>query len=1234
MEFPGEVLAIGRLIGLLDGTTGNDAQVVKQWFADPTASIATAGTRLGQFAALAESALGPGTADPPPVFTNAQWYPLPTAPFGAMSSVHLVVAPPGAPAGEVGVGVYAPMTLGSLTVEPYLYVPLFSYDEHGTRSLLESEPAQVGLTMRSSTRFKADAVSFAALSACAQIFLADRVPTCEVQFTDLQGTAKPSTYNTLNALLDPEVLTWIGAIVPTATSWFQFVPGNSPHTIGEILVAAGFLSGNLDDGFALALGDLRGKSAKDIAIVFVFAALDAMAGLDDPLVPLPHGGIYIAHDQETGDYGIRAATQLALSAEVDLCLGTWFTDESPSDNWYRRTTGTAAEPGLSLMFLNRLGQGPITFAPGFSISSVGVNLHGTADAPLINVDGYTLNGAEVRASLAYEHTWSFGVAARLDGVGFPLGPGFTAAPPGGNPVVSNLLSSGTAPPAGPPSAVNPAFSAEAAYVPGHPAMFEVLDPQGLHTNLVWIPVQRRFGPIACQKIGLELRDDVAEVLFDGAVSIGAINLELDQLSVGVDLRHPDDVSRYTLDLQGLELTFEGGGVEVSGGLRKVLHGSAPPSYDGEALVKAFGYGLGAIGSFGALPDGGTSLFVFAWLDAPLGGPPFFYVTAVAAGFGYDRALKIPAQNDVQSFPLLAALSDPSKIGGNPATPNVPPAPQGALAAMDQWLPPQRGEYWLAAGLQFTTFEIITTNALLVVELGHDFVLAVLGVGTLKQPQSGDAYVYAELDIEAVFRPADGEARASAVLAPSSYVMAPEARLTGGFAFCAWYGDNPHTGDFVFTIGGYHPAFKAPTHYPQEPRVGINWRIGNTVTVVGDAYFAITPAAMMAGGGLALTFASGPLKAWLKVQIDVLLSWKPFYLQADASIAIGVSYHLQFGLIDTTLSIEVGAQVELWGPPFGFAAHIDWYIISFTIRHGSQDVPPTLTWADFKALLPTKSTPSKLAVGTAAPAFLAITASDGLVRQQPVGDLTHWLVRPGRVRFVIASAVPASSIVLQGSTGPALLTEPVAIRGVNGGIATTDYRSTQTITVLRLGKGRDDIATCELAPDADSTQPADCTAKPVDLKDWKVERLNRQLPQALWGTPVPASASPPLNADSPTVTGTVGVTMAPLQQPATNGTPAMTIDQVFADRVINPDTGDRLSISPGQPAVGSTPQVAASFTDIAHVNDVADARDSLFDALSQLGRNCWTNAPLPRMAADPGADFADEPMAGSTMAVGA
>ena len=55
---------------------------------------------------------------------------------------------------------------------------------------------------------------------------------------------------------------------------------------------------------------------------------------------------------------------------------------------------------------------------------------------------------------------------------------------------------------------------------------------------------------------------------------------------------------------------------------------------------------------------------------------------------------------------------------------------------------------------------------------------------------------------------------------------PACHLTGGFAFYVWFGDNPHSGQFVLTLGGYHPDFSPPSYYPSVPRLGFNWPVSS------------------------------------------------------------------------------------------------------------------------------------------------------------------------------------------------------------------------------------------------------------------------------------------------------------------------------------------------------------------------------------------------------------------------
>jgi uncharacterized protein DUF6603 len=287
---------------------------------------------------------------------------------------------------------------------------------------------------------------------------------------------------------------------------------------------------------------------------------------------------------------------------------------------------------------------------------------------------------------------------------------------------------------------------------------------------------------------------------------------------------------------------------------------------------------------------------------------------------------------VPQFPLVVAASDPTALGGVPAN------PAKALAGLAQYVPPERGEYWLAAGVRFTSFDLVHSTALLVVEFGNQLEIALLGVSqiSLPPPASPTAavpaqkYAYAEMGLEVKLLPREGVFSATAILTSNSFVIDPACKLTGGFAFCIWFGNNPHAGDFVVTIGGYHPDFKPPSYYPTVPRLGFNWPVSGNVTISGEAYFALTSSAVMAGAGLQVLYSSGNLKAWFRAQMDALIEWAPFHYIIEISISVGASYRLHLLFVTVTLKIELGADLTLWGPKMGGKVHVNWSIISFSI----------------------------------------------------------------------------------------------------------------------------------------------------------------------------------------------------------------------------------------------------------------------------------------------------------------
>ncbi len=249
--------------------------------------------------------------------------------------------------------------------------------------------------------------------------------------------------------------------------------------------------------------------------------------------------------------------------------------------------------------------------------------------------------------------------------------------------------------------------------------------------------------------------------------------------------------------------------------------------------------------------------------------------------------------------------------------------------------------------------MIDSFILVTATFGHRFELDIVGLSTLVLPaadaESANITPIAEvqLALRAAFIPADGFFGISAQLTQNSFLLSRKCHLTGGFAFYTWFA-GIHEGDFVLTVGGYHPHFSRPSHYPIVPRLGFNWQVTNQLTFKGSAYYALTASAIMAGFNLSAVWHDGSLHAWFDLGLNFLLSWKPYHYEADFHIDFGVSF--TFHLFGTHhITVHLGADMGIWGPEFAGKAHIHLYIISFTIHFGSRNrnqIKP-IPWAQFR-----------------------------------------------------------------------------------------------------------------------------------------------------------------------------------------------------------------------------------------------------------------------------------------------
>ncbi|NEP52468.1 MAG: hypothetical protein F6K65_28185, partial [Moorea sp. SIO3C2] len=518
-------------------------------------------------------------------------------------------------------------------------------------------------------------------------------------------------------------------------------------------------------------------------------------------------------------------------------------------------------------------------------------------------------------------------------------------------------------------------------------------------NAKWFKLQKNFGPVHFERVGIQYQDAALWFLLDAALSASGLTLSLDGLAFGSPLSKWEP----KFNLKGIGIDYQSGSALEIGGAFLRKQGTTPDGkhydeYDGAAVIKSETFTLSAIGSYTQDDKGDPSLFIYAVLDKPLGGPSFFFVTGLAAGFGYNRALKIPTIDQVAPFPLVDEAINSNNSSSN--TQDGATKLTQELNKLQEYIPPETGQIFLAVGVKFTSFKIIDSFALLTVAFGNRFEVSLLGLSTLiAPPQAGKTPVAeVQLALKATFLPEEGFLGVRAQLTPNSYILSKKCHLTGGFAFYSWFAPHQYDGDFVLTLGGYHPKFNVPAHYPRVPRLAFNWQVNSQLNIKADGYFAITASALMAGGHLQATWESGRLKAWFKAGADFLIAWKPYHYDASIYVDMGVSYTYHF-FGTHHITVDVGADLHIWGPEFTGKAHIHLWIVSFTVSFGASasQTPIAIDWTTFKrSFLPADSD------------ICSISVKDGLVRkvnQEDKSDLG--VINPKHFCLVTNSVIPAT-----------------------------------------------------------------------------------------------------------------------------------------------------------------------------------------------------------------------------------
>jgi hypothetical protein len=833
-------------------------------------------------------------------------------------------------------------------------------------------------------------------------------------------------------------------------------------SIGELLTDAELLI-TTPTGFAVAPGALDTEHIG--ARVFALGAhiTDKLkASLPSPhaLAPMTVGLASADHDGRTVygvTFGLNAPLALFTTGGVEFRLEAV---DAPG------LLATGARPGVDVLAVS-LPSGPIDagdarFTPWLRLNGVGLRALGTEGNKLIDlvasVDAVALH-AVLEHNASDDGPTRAGARLLLANLGVPLG-----AAGGGNAVAAKLLSGDDGNTQGDEAKLRPAFSPALQIVRVPPADTTIRFSGGEGDGPWWLAIQRHFGPLYVDQIGLDSEElpngdvDRVKFLLDGGVAVAGLTVEVDDLSVSVPYHAPLDFDAWRLDLAGLGVGYAGGGVTIAGGLRRrppPPGSQASPDYAGMLVVRAAGYGLEAVGAYSELPIAGqpgktyTSMFVFAALSATLGGPPAFFVTGIGAGGGLNRRLVVPSDiNALPSFPLVAAMNPDSTFAQDP---------MGALEAIGSAFPPQRGTFWLAAGVRFTTFVFIESIAVLSVEVGDSVELNLLGLSRMSLPRRDLTLAQLELALRARFSSRDMVVSVQGQLTDNSWLLSESCRLTGGFALVNWL----HTGQFVLTVGGYHPEFDRPSEFPLVPRVGFSWAVSRAVAIKGEAYFALTASCVMAGGRLEVSYDTSSVWASLTAILNAIVSWDPFFYDVSVfvrvSAGVDISIWTPFGRAHVSFSTSIGAGVHVWGPDLRGEAELDLDVISVTVGFGADGDTTSndpIGWNEFHEKYLVAGDPTGETMNASVVAgLLAIDA--GSTNPGDGTAASPWRVTP---EFVLRSETRAASNVVNGESLGAITTQRLDL----GPMKTVDVTSTHTVAVFSPG-GAEVTAQLDVAP---------------------------------------------------------------------------------------------------------------------------------------------------------------------------
>ncbi|MFJ7209881.1 DUF6603 domain-containing protein [Streptomyces sp. NPDC098789] len=447
------------------------------------------------------------------------------------------------------------------------------------------------------------------------------------------------------------------------------------------------------------------------------------------------------------------------------------------------------------------------------------------------------------------------------------------------------------------------------------------------TVMGWVNFDRSLGPIHIGRLGAGYGEGSALILADVGLAAGGFRFETKGLGAEIPLNDPQH-PKFHLD--GLSMSYKSEPFTIGAELVRLSKKGYEPAVGGMAVLKTPAISVSALGFYAQKKSGSPSLFIFGVLDLSKKsvGNPQFRLEKIAAGFGYNTMVRTPKIDEVDKFPFVKCLTPDADSDDDP------------LKQLDKmilenppWVDVASNEIWLAAGLQARIYEVLDIGAAVIGQFGDDVVIGLYGQASTQLPPSSlnDAKIpkigLLELNIRGEYRSSKDTLEFDAAFTERSFLIDPDCHLTGGASVRIWFGKSQHPGEFVVTLGGYHPRVTVPKHYPVPARLGLNWELTSNIHIWGGCYAALTPHGFMTGTSSNIHGEWGPAKIDAGISLDALIEWNPLYFDVEWGAFLRAQ---AFGF-----KAELSAVGALYGPKFGGHARIKICGIGIDVDFGAS-----------------------------------------------------------------------------------------------------------------------------------------------------------------------------------------------------------------------------------------------------------------------------------------------------------